>query len=113
MSILDLPVERGKIRVVKERDSVYGQFVSQLNKVTIDDICLGMHQRVKTEGKLNRSIHHHVERATVIDVIFDRLLVAESFPARVDTSLTHVDKDHAVTKRSQESRPPSETWRNL
>ena len=101
------------VRVVDERNPVWGDLSCELVKVVNENVGLDMYKRIKGEGEIDRVVSNHAKRATVIHVVLDSGDGCESALASFDTFGTDIHEDQVVAQPSQELCPASKTWGNL
>src|SRR4051794_21276216 len=90
-----------------EAESVRFQLAGELAEVCLDDVRLGVNERVKAEYEIKRVILDHLEGAAVIDVVLDVAGIGEALPAVVDALGRQVDDEQSVAEVLQILGPPA------
>src|SRR4051812_33194247 len=81
-----------------EGNAVRLQYAGELAGVGLQNVRLGMHERVEAEREVDGRVSDHRERFAVADVVRDVRRVREALPAGVDAVLCDIDEDELVAE---------------
>ena len=94
-----------QIRVMQKRAPARLQHPRQLRDIPIHHPAIRVHQRVKTEYKIDRPFRRRLERFPVSHMVLNVIASRESLPAMLNTSRRNIDRDQPVAQLPQVIRP--------
>src|SRR3954470_18334714 len=101
------PAACAVIRVMDEPASIGCQLARELSEICVDDIRLGVNERVEAEYEINRAVLDHLQRSPVVDVVGDVVGLGEALPAVVDALRGQVDDEQPLAEVLQILGPPA------
>src|SRR5438876_352375 len=96
-----------KIRVMNETFAADFQFPSQFAQVHFDELPVCLHEVIKTENEIDRTVRNHRQRAAIIQITAHVGLSREAFTTRFDALIRFIDNPQLLAVILEIMRPSS------